>query len=188
MDPVTTLKRTPFHAFHKAAGAKLVDFAGFEMPVRYTGDVREHQAVRERGGPVRHLAHGRVRRRGARARSTFLDRMRHERRVGDDASGRRMYTPMCRPDGGIVDDLLVYRSADHFMLVVNASNIAKDFAWLKSTARPASSLTDRSDATALLAVQGPARRRGAARPRARRGARARLLPLRRPGRCSACRR
>jgi aminomethyltransferase len=66
-----------------------------------------------------------------------------------------MYTTMCRPDGGIVDDLYVYRSADHFMLVVNASNIAKDFAWLKQWCPADTRLTDRSDATALLAVQGP---------------------------------
>src|SRR5262249_52979300 len=70
--------------------------------------------------------------------------------------GQAMYTTMCRPDGGIVDDLYVYRSDDHFMLVVNASNIAKDFAWLKQHCPADVTLTDRSDATALLAVQGPA--------------------------------
>jgi aminomethyltransferase len=66
-----------------------------------------------------------------------------------------MYSVMCRPDGGIVDDLYVYRSADHFMLVVNASNIAKDFSWLKAQCPSGVDLTDRSDETALLAVQGP---------------------------------
>ena len=153
MEPVTALKRTPFHAFHKAAGAKLVDFAGFEMPLRYTGDVREHQAVRTGVGlfDISHMGEFDVRGKGAVA---FLART-----LANDASamtvGQAMYTTMCRPDGGIVDDLYVYRSADHFMLVVNASNIAKDFAWLQSHCPADVEMTDRSDATALLAVQGP---------------------------------
>src|SRR5262249_47200651 len=69
--------------------------------------------------------------------------------------GQAMYTTMCRPDGGIVDDLYVYRSTDHFMLVVNASNIAKDFAWLKDRCPSGVDLRDASDETALLAIQGP---------------------------------
>jgi aminomethyltransferase len=150
----TTLKRTPFHAFHRAAGAKLVEFAGFEMPVRYTGDVREHQAVRQAAGlfDVSHMGEFHVRGPGAVA---FVDGC-----VTNDvqalAPGQVLYSPMCRPDGGIVDDLLVYRAADHLMVVVNASNIAKDFAWM-SERLPASGVTleDRSDATALLALQGP---------------------------------
>ena len=153
MEPLTTLKRTPFHAFHKAAGAKLVDFAGFEMPLRYTGDVREHQRVRTGVGlfDISHMGEFDVRGPGTVA---FLART-----LANDAPamtvGQAMYTTMCRPDGGIVDDLYVYRSADHFMLVVNASNIAKDFAWLKQHCPADATLTDRSDATALLAIQGP---------------------------------
>jgi aminomethyltransferase len=153
LDPLGTLKRTPFHAFHKAAGAKLVDFAGFEMPLRYTGDVREHQRVRTGVGlfDISHMGEFRVR--GADA-ERFLDRA-----LANDVAGmtvgQAMYTVMCRPDGGIVDDLYVYRSASHFMLVVNASNIAKDFAWLKTQCPAGVELTDLSDETALLAVQGP---------------------------------
>ncbi len=153
MEPVTTLKRTPFHAFHKAAGAKLVDFAGFEMPLRYTGDVREHQLVRTGVGlfDISHMGEFRVRGPGA---VGFLDRA-----LANDTPamtvGQAMYTVMCRPDGGIVDDLYVYRSADHFMLVVNASNIAKDFVWLKGSCPADVELSDRSDQTALLAIQGP---------------------------------
>ncbi|HTO90483.1 MAG TPA: glycine cleavage system aminomethyltransferase GcvT [Candidatus Sulfotelmatobacter sp.] len=149
----TTLKRTPFFDFHRAAGAKLVEFAGYEMPLRYTGDVREHLCVRNAVGlfDVSHMGEFRVTGSGAAA---WLDRM-----VTNDVSGiavgQALYTPMCRPDGGIVDDLLIYRSADHFTLVVNAANIAKDFAWLDSH-RPADlSLSDVSEATALLALQGP---------------------------------
>jgi aminomethyltransferase len=153
VDPVATLKRTPFHAAHKAAGAKLVDFAGFEMPLRYTGDVREHQAVRTSAGlfDISHMGEFRVEGAGA---AEFL----HRALTNDIAStvpGQAMYTVMCRPDGGIVDDLYVYRSDDHFMLVVNASNIAKDFAWLQEQCPGGVTLTDRSAETALLAVQGP---------------------------------
>jgi len=153
VQPATTLKRTPFTEFHRAAGAKLVEFAGFEMPVRYTGDVREHLAVRNGVGlfDITHMGEFEVRGAGAAA---WLDRMLTNH-VGGMAVGQALYSPMCRPDAGIVDDLLVYRYADHYMLVVNASNTAKDFAWLDSH-RPADvSLVDRSSETALLAVQGP---------------------------------
>ena len=154
MTAPTTLKRTPFTEFHRAAGAKLVDFAGFEMPVRYTGDVREHQAVRTGVGlfDITHMGEFIVRGEGALA---FLDQV-----VTNDVSslavGQALYSPMCRPDGGIVDDLLVYRYADHYMVVVNASNMAKDFAWMQQQL-PATGVTfeNHSDSTALLAVQGP---------------------------------
>ena len=153
MEPVGALKRTPFHAFHKSAGAKLVDFAGFEMPLRYTGDVREHQLVRTGAGlfDISHLGEFRVQGGGAAA---FLDRVLSND-VAGMAVGEAMYTVMCRPDGGIVDDLYVYRSADHFMLVVNASNVAKDFDCVQRSCPPGVDLSDRSDETALLAVQGP---------------------------------
>jgi aminomethyltransferase len=148
-----TLKRTPFHDFHRAAGAKLVEFAGFEMPLRYTGDQREHQCVRERAGlfDISHMGEFRVSGAGAAA---FLDRM-----VTNDVAaleiGQALYSPMCRPDGGIVDDLLVYRLPDRYMVVVNAATHAKDFAWLEEHCPAGVALEDESDATALLAVQGP---------------------------------
>jgi aminomethyltransferase len=153
LEPLSTLKRTPFHAFHKAAGAKLVDFAGFEMPLRYTGDVHEHQLVRTAVGlfDISHMGEFMVRGRDA---AGFLDQSLTND-VAGMTPGQAMYSAMCRPDGGIVDDLYVYRSADHFMLVVNASNIAKDFAWLRERCPTGVELTDRSDEMALLAVQGP---------------------------------
>jgi aminomethyltransferase len=153
LDPTTTLKRTPFHAFHKALGAKLVDFAGYEMPLRYTGDVREHQAVRRGVGlfDISHMGEFQVTGSGAAA---FLDQALTND-IGGMTVGQATYTAMCRPNGGIVDDLYVYRSPDHFMLVVNASNIAKDFAWLKEQCPAGVELRDQSDETALLAVQGP---------------------------------
>src|SRR5262245_51428077 len=123
------------------------------MPVRYTGDVREHQAVRNAVGlfDISHMGEFEVR--GADA-AAWLDRM-VTNHVGGLAVGQALYSPMCRPDGGIVDDLLVYRYADRHMLVVNAANLAKDYAWLAEHKPAGVTLTDRSDETALLAVQGP---------------------------------
>jgi glycine cleavage system T protein (aminomethyltransferase) len=153
VQPVTTPKRTPFYAQHQAAGAKLVDFAGFEMPVRYTGDVREHLAVRRGVGlfDISHMGEFHVSGPGA---LEFVNRA-----VTNDVAalevGQALYSPMCRPEGGIVDDVLVYRSADSLMVVVNASNIAKDFAWLDAQRPAGVTLEDRSEQTALLAIQGP---------------------------------
>jgi aminomethyltransferase len=149
----TALKRTPFHDFHRAAGARLIDFAGFEMPVRYSGDVREHQCVRNAVGlfDVSHMGEFIVT--GAEA-GPFLDRV-VTNDVGSLEVGQALYTPVCRPDGCIVDDVLIYRFADRYMIVVNASNVAKDFDWFKENAPAGVLLEDRSDATALLALQGP---------------------------------
>jgi aminomethyltransferase len=153
VQPTASLKRTPFHSFHQRAGAKLVDFAGYEMPLRYTGDVREHACVRTTAGlfDVSHMGEFHVSGPGSLA---FVNRM-----ITNDAAalevGQALYSPMCRPDGGIVDDLLVYRCPDHFMLVVNAANISKDFAWLMEHCPRDVVLRDDSESTALLAVQGP---------------------------------
>ena len=153
MSPTDTAKRTPFHAFHVAAGARLIEFAGFEMPVRYTGDVREHTRVRQAAGlfDISHMGEFHVEGGGA---LEYLDRM-----ITNDLAaarpGQAVYSPMCRPDGGIVDDLLVYRSSDSFMVVVNAANKDKDLAWMREHCPAGVRLEDRSDDTALLAVQGP---------------------------------
>jgi len=148
-----TVKRTPFHALHAAAGAKLIDFAGFEMPVRYTGDVREHTAVRERAGlfDISHMGEFFVSGAGA---ADYLDQL-VTNQVSALEAGQALYSPMCRPDAGIVDDLLVYRRATDYMVVVNASNRAKDLAWMQEHLPAGVTLDDRSDDTALLAVQGP---------------------------------
>ena len=153
MNSTQTVKRTPFYARHAAAGAKLIDFGGYEMPVRYTGDVREHTAVRERAGlfDISHMGEFFVSGSGA---AEFLDRV-VTNDVGALAVGQALYSPMCRPDGGIVDDLLVYRTPVDYMVVVNASNRAKDWAWMREHCPADAKLEDRSDETALLAVQGP---------------------------------
>ena len=157
MQPTQTARRTPFYEFHRSAGAKLVEFAGFEMPLRYTGDQREHQCVRERAGlfDISHMGEFRVEGAGA---AEFLNHM-----VTNDvaalAVGQALYSPMCRPDGGIVDDLLIYRLPERnqarYMVVVNAATNAKDFAWLREHCPAGVKLADESDVTALLAVQGP---------------------------------
>jgi aminomethyltransferase len=153
MPATTTPRRTPFYEFHRAAGARLIDFAGFEMPVRYRGDVLEHECVRRAAGlfDVSHMGEFEVAGAGAGA---WLNRM-----VTNDVAalevGQALYSPMCLPSGGIVDDLLVYRLPDRYMVVVNASNISKDFAWFDQHRPEGVRLVDRSDETALLAVQGP---------------------------------
>ena len=153
-----SLKRTPLYAEHVSLGAKIVPFAGFEMPVQYpAGITAEHKAVREAAGlfDVSHM--GEFALKGPQA----LDLI--QRVTVNDASrmevGQAQYSAMCLEHGGIVDDLLVYRFADHWMLVVNASNLAKDLAWIRRNAGGLDvDVADRSDATALLAIQGPAAR------------------------------
>ena len=147
------MKKTPFTEIHRALGAKLVEFAGFEMPVQYSGIIDEHLAVRTRVGvfDVTHMGEFIVRGKDAVA---FLQKMT----INDVTKlyeGRVQYSAMCYDDGGIVDDLLVYHCGDHYMLVVNASNTKKDFDWLKSHLEGDVTLTDRSDEFSLLAVQGP---------------------------------
>jgi len=148
------MKRTAFHAIHERLGAKLVEFGGFEMPVQYAGIIEEHRAVRQRVGlfDVSHMGEFEVRGNDALAlvqKVTTNDASKLE-------TGKVQYSAFCDEEGGIVDDLLVYHLGDRFMLVVNASNTEKDFAWITSQIGPLDvHLTDRSDETSLLAIQGP---------------------------------
>jgi aminomethyltransferase len=149
------LKRTPLYAFHAAHGAKLVDFAGWEMPVQYRSILEEHKAVRRDAGlfDVSHMGEVDVEGPGAAA---FLDSL-VTNNVGKMYPGRVLYSPMCHPDGGVIDDLLVYmRGPEDFFLCINAGNISTDLEWIRARAagRPVT-ITDRSEATALVAVQGP---------------------------------
>lgn len=150
------MKKTNFNEVHKKYGAKLVPFAGFEMPVQYAnGILAEHKAVRERVGifDVSHM--GEVEIRGGDA-AAFIQRLTVND-VTKLAAGKAQYSAMCYPDGGIVDDLLVYHRGDHYMLVINASNIEKDIAWMRENAVGFADLDirDVSDEINLLAVQGP---------------------------------
>lgn len=150
-----TLKRTPLYDTHVALGAKIVPFAGYEMPVQYPqGITAEHKAVRDTCGmfDVSHM--GEVIVRGPDAIRFVASVTSND--VAALAIGQIHYSTLLRADGTIVDDLLVYRYADHLMLVINASNCAKDIAHLKANmAGFDCTLTDISDATALLAIQGP---------------------------------
>jgi aminomethyltransferase len=152
------LARTPLFAEHVALGGKLVPFAGFEMPVQYpTGITAEHRAVRSAAGlfDVSHMGEFLIR--GPQA----LDLV--QRVTINDAStielGQAQYSAMCYEAGCVVDDLLVYRYPDRYMLVVNASNLEKDWAWVSEHADGLDvDLQNVSDETALLALQGPAAR------------------------------
>jgi aminomethyltransferase len=152
---MSELKRTPLRDFHAAHGGRLVDFAGWEMPVQYRSILEEHKAVRRAAGlfDVSHM--GEVDVRGPEA-GRFLNYL-----VANDVAklfpGRVLYTPMCYPNGGVVDDLLVYqRGPEDYFLCINAGNIDKDLAWIREQAAKFNvTVTDRSDDYALLAVQGP---------------------------------
>ena len=150
------LKRTPLYPAHVRAGAKLVDFAGFEMPVQYRSVLEEHEAVRQRAGlfDVSHM--GEIVFDGPSALRAV------QRLVTNDlaacADGQAMYAAICNEHGGIVDDVVVYRrSATNFLVCVNASNRDKDFAWFREHTPGLSglSLRDEGDAWAQLALQGP---------------------------------
>ena len=150
----SALKRTPLYDRHVALGARMTEFAGYDMPVQYSGIVDEHMAVRETAGlfDVSHM--GEVFVQGPHT-FAFVQNL-----VTNDVSrlhdGRALYTVMCRPDGGIIDDLLVYRlREDAYMLVINASNIEKDFAWMCAHNPMGASLHNTSEYIALLALQGP---------------------------------
>ena len=154
-DNLSPGRQTPLYEKHKAAGAKMTDFGGWAMPVQYGGVLEEHQAVRTAAGlfDVSHM--GEVIVKGEEA-LPFLQYLlpNDVARIGD---GQILYTPMCYPHGGIVDDLLVYRfNARHFYLVINASNIGKDFTWIEEHAACfAVNVENISDLTAQLALQGP---------------------------------
>jgi aminomethyltransferase len=147
------LKRTAFYDVHARLGGKIVEFAGFEMPVQYSGIVEEHQRVRMNVGvfDVSHMGEVEVRGNDALA---FLQNVTIND-VSKLSPGRVQYSAFCYDDAGIVDDLLVYHMGDHYMLVINASNTAKDIAWMREHVRGDVQLKDVSDATSLLAVQGP---------------------------------
>ncbi|MBI5267938.1 MAG: glycine cleavage system aminomethyltransferase GcvT [candidate division Zixibacteria bacterium] len=149
----TELINTPFTSYHIAAGAKMVPFAGYNMPVQYKGITSEHLAVRRNVGlfDLSHMGEFEVSGLGA---LEFLQSVTTNN-VAALTPGKIQYSCMTDAEGGIVDDLLVYRLADRFFLVVNASNIAKDFAWLDSHKPKGVALVDRSRELGLLAIQGP---------------------------------
>lgn len=144
---------TPFIENHRAAGARLVSFAGFLMPIQYQGITAEHATVRHDVGlfDVSHMGEFVIRGSGA---IEFGDRL-VTNAVADAEPGQVLYSPMCTPQAGIIDDVLVYRYADHLMLVVNAANIDADWEHVRSLAPGNVTLENRSSEIAQLALQGP---------------------------------
>ena len=154
MADAKTLKTTPLHDVHERMDARMMGFGGFDMPVQYSSIIEEHMAVRENAGlfDVSHMGEMLVR--GPEA----LDLI--QRLITNDASrlvdGQALYTVMCTPEGGIIDDLLVYRRAeDLYMLVLNAANVERDAEWIRDHNDEDADLNNISDDTALLALQGP---------------------------------
>src|SRR5262245_50204103 len=148
------LKRTPLSALHRELGARMVDFGGWEMPVQYVGILEEHKAVRERVGlfDVSHMGELHVMGRDALSSLQALT----PNDVAKLADGRIHYTAFLTDKGTFVDDLLVYRKgADDYLLVVNAGNTDKDFAWAKERARGDLRVENHSARYALIAAQGP---------------------------------
>ena len=149
-----TLSRTPLFDRHVALGARTVPFAGWEMPVQYQGVISEHKAVRADCGvfDVSHM--GELEVEGPRAQVLLQSLLSNDlERLAD---GQAQYTLLTNESGGIIDDLIVYRlNPFRFLLIVNASNRAGDFEWLKEREIAGSDVRDISDEYALLAVQGP---------------------------------
>src|SRR5258708_31834832 len=150
------LRRTPLYDEHVDAGAKLVDFAGWEMPVEYVGVREEHMAVREAAGifDVSHM--GEIETSGPQAVELL------QRLLSNDISaippGGAQYSVMCREDGGVLDDLFTYRlEVDRFLTITNAANHVADLAWFEGHALdfPEARVSDRIDDWAMLAVHGP---------------------------------
>ena len=151
---MTELKRTPIFDHYKEYGAKTIDFGGWELPVQFSSIKDEHEAVRTKVGlfDVSHMGEITVKGKGSLA---YLQKM-----LTNDISkinnGAAQYTAMCYENGGTVDDLLTYKLAeDDYLLVVNASNIEKDYQWLEEHLEGDVQLDNSSDKTAQLALQGP---------------------------------
>jgi aminomethyltransferase len=149
-----TLQRTPLHDRHVALGARMVPFAGWEMPVQYEGVIEEHRAVRTDAGvfDVSHM--GEVEVEGPLAQELLQGLLSND--LDRIEVGEAQYTLLTNERGGIVDDLIVYRLEEHrYLLVVNAANRHADVEWLKAREIRGSDVRDVSDEYALLAVQGP---------------------------------
>ena len=147
-------KRTALYDRHVAAGAKMVEFAGWQMPVRYGSEIDEHRAVRGAAGlfDVSHMGEVRVSGDGA---LDFLQRMTPNN-VAKLRPGRAQYSGLLTPEATYVDDILVYQLGDAtYLLVVNAGNLEADLEWLRSHPHPGCSIEDLSERYALLALQGP---------------------------------
>ncbi|WP_408955951.1 glycine cleavage system aminomethyltransferase GcvT [Natroniella sp. ANB-PHB2] len=149
-----TVKKVPLDQTHKELGAKLVDFAGWRMPIQYESIIEEHNAVRNKAGlfDVSHM--GEIKVTGDNAFKFLQKILTNDLAKIDDQ--QIQYTMLCYPDGGVVDDLLVYRfSADEYILVVNAANIEQDYDWIKEQEIAGVEIANLSADIAEVALQGP---------------------------------
>ncbi len=147
-------KKTPLYDSHVALGGKMVPFAGYLLPVQYQGVIEEHMAVREAAGlfDVSHM--GELELRGPGALSSLNHLLSND--FTDLKAGKVRYSPMLNPQGGVIDDLLVYKlGEERYLMVVNAANREKDEAWVKENLLPDTQMEDQSDGTAQIALQGP---------------------------------
>lgn len=148
------LKRTPLFDVYKEYGGKTIDFGGWELPVQFSSIKEEHEAVRTKAGlfDVSHM--GEVEVKGSDSLNYLQKMMTND--ISKIKNGGAQYTAMCYETGGTVDDLLVYKIEDnHYLLVVNASNIEKDYNWLESHVAGDVKLKNLSEKTSQLAIQGP---------------------------------
>ena len=147
-------QKTPLYDLHLASGAKMVPFSGWEMPLSYTGVPEEHRAVRTAVGlfDISHMGRFELAGDGAAAALDFMT----PGPLGNLQPGGAQYSMLLNEAGGIIDDIYIYRrGADHFFIIVNAANRAKDFAWMSARLPSGPTLTDVSGQTALIACQGP---------------------------------
>jgi aminomethyltransferase len=154
MGEIVPLRRTPLYAAHVTLGAKMVAFGGWEMPLQYTSIVEEHNAVRKRVGlfDISHM--GEILVAGPNAEPVLNHLLTND--IRKVAVGQAQYTLLCNERGGVIDDLIVYRlEPSVYLLVVNAANIEKDFAWMNSHANAPVVMENESDEFAALALQGP---------------------------------
>jgi aminomethyltransferase len=150
------LKRTPFYDFHVSAGARMVDFAGWEMPIVYRGIIEEHEQTR-RSGSIFDVSHmGRLHFSGKEA-VTFLNKVL-TRNVADQKVGQSRYSLVCNADGGVLDDIIISRDAKNWIMVVNASNrekLVKYFGEVRRSSGLDFDMSDQTEGTAMIAIQGP---------------------------------
>ncbi len=149
-----TPRRTPLYEAHRELKARIVPFAGWEMPVSYAGILEESRAVRTGVGifDISHMGRTRIHGPGA---TTLLQQLTTND-VSALSPGKAQYSLLTNPQGGIIDDIILYcRDADEFLVVINASNTAKDLEWIRAHADSDTSIEDNTEATAMIAVQGP---------------------------------
>src|SRR3989338_403991 len=146
--------KTPLYEIHRRLCARFIEFHGYELPLEYTGIIEEHLAVRNSAG-LFDLSHmGEIEVEGGNALKLL------QRLITNDAEGladgKVLYTPLCNPQGGIIDDVILYRfNKERFLLVVNASNIRKVYEWMQGNSLPGTRVLDRSQEIGMIAIQGP---------------------------------